>query len=42
MFVNSPSTELRIVPDGAHFFSASHPQEVGEALISFVEKWQKG
>jgi pimeloyl-ACP methyl ester carboxylesterase len=41
MFVNSPSAELHVIPDGAHFLSASHPEKVDDALISFVGKWHK-
>ncbi|APA10750.1 hypothetical protein sscle_06g055200 [Sclerotinia sclerotiorum 1980 UF-70] len=41
MFVNAASKELVIVEGGAHFLSASHPDEVGRALIEFVER-QKG
>jgi hypothetical protein len=29
------------VPGGAHFLSASHPEEVDNALIQFVSKWAK-
>ncbi|KIW97802.1 uncharacterized protein Z519_01386 [Cladophialophora bantiana CBS 173.52] len=39
LFVNSPSAELVVVPGGAHFLSASHPNEVDNALIAFVGKY---
>lgn len=39
LFVNSADAELVTVKDGQHFLSASHPQEVGNALIEFVGKW---
>ncbi|KAL8757636.1 MAG: hypothetical protein Q9199_002061 [Rusavskia elegans] len=41
LFVNSPSANLVTVKDGQHFLSASHPQEVDNALIEFVGKWHK-
>lgn len=41
LFVNSPDAKLVIVKDGQHFLSASHPQEVDNALIDFVGKWHK-
>ncbi|MCJ1452974.1 hypothetical protein MMC28_003319 [Mycoblastus sanguinarius] len=41
MFVNSPDTKLVTVKDGQHFLSASHPQEVDNALIEFVGKNHK-
>jgi len=39
LFKNSKSAELIIIPDGQHFLSASHPKEVDQAVINFVEKW---
>lgn len=39
LFKNAKSAELIIVPDGQHFLSASHPKEVDEAIIKFVDKW---
>ena len=39
MFVNAPSAELVTVQGGAHFLSASHPQDVDKALIAFVGKY---
>ncbi|TVY53140.1 putative hydrolase [Lachnellula cervina] len=39
LFTNAKSAELTTVPDGAHFLSASHPEEVGQALINFIGKW---
>ncbi|KAL8865889.1 MAG: hypothetical protein Q9215_004425 [Flavoplaca cf. flavocitrina] len=41
LFANSPSAELVTVEGGQHFLSASHPQEVDNALIKFVRKWHK-
>ncbi|KAK3943358.1 Alpha/Beta hydrolase protein [Diplogelasinospora grovesii] len=41
LFVNSPDAQLVTVEGGAHFLSASHPQEVGQALINFVTKYSK-
>jgi pimeloyl-ACP methyl ester carboxylesterase len=37
LFANSPNAELRIVDDGQHFLSASHPQEVNPAALEFVQ-----
>ena len=39
LFVNSPEAKLVTVKDGQHFLSASHPEEVDNALIDFVGKW---
>ena len=39
MFVNAPSKELRVVEGGAHFLSASNPDEVDSAVLEFVKKW---
>lgn len=41
MFTQSPSAELQTVQGGAHFLSASHPQDVDSALINFIGKWHK-
>ncbi|KAL8928956.1 MAG: hypothetical protein Q9172_000708 [Xanthocarpia lactea] len=41
LFVNSPSANLVTIKNGQHFLSASHPQEVDNALIEFVGKWHK-
>lgn len=41
MFVNSPSAKVHVIDGGAHFLSASHPEKVDEAVISFVGKWHK-
>lgn len=41
LFTNSPDAQLITVKDGQHFLSASHPQEVDNALIDFVKKWHK-
>ncbi|TEY66035.1 hypothetical protein BOTCAL_0134g00060 [Botryotinia calthae] len=37
LFVNAASKELVAVEGGAHFLSATHPNEVARALIGFVE-----
>lgn len=36
MFVNAPVADLVLVEGGAHFLSASHPEDVDDALIRFV------
>ena len=41
MFVNSPEAKLVTVKDGQHFLSASHPEEVDNALLEFVGRWHK-
>ena len=41
MFVNAPEANLVTVKNGAHFLSASHPQDVDNALIQFIGKWHK-
>ncbi|KAL8691767.1 MAG: hypothetical protein Q9224_004099 [Gallowayella concinna] len=41
LFVNSPSANLVSVKNGQHFLSASHPQDVDNALLEFVGKWHK-
>ena len=41
LFVNSPEAKLITVKDGQHFLSASHPKEVDNALIEFVQKWHR-
>ncbi|CAF9912000.1 MAG: hypothetical protein ALECFALPRED_007801 [Alectoria fallacina] len=41
MFVNSPEARLVTIKNGQHFLSASHPEEVDNALIEFVGKWHK-
>ena len=41
MFVNAPEANLITVKGGAHFLSASHPQDVDNALIQYVGKWHK-
>ncbi|KAF7910049.1 uncharacterized protein EAF01_003767 [Botrytis porri] len=38
LFVNAASKELVTVEGGAHFLSATHPNEVGRALVGFVER----
>lgn len=39
MFMNSPEAKLITVENGQHFLSASHPKEVDNALIEFVQRW---
>lgn len=39
LFVNSRDARLQTVDGGTHFLNASHPKEVDQALIDFVEKW---
>jgi len=41
LFVNSPDAKLVTIQDGAHFLSASNPEEVDKALIEFVKKYGK-
>lgn len=41
LFVNSTDAKLVTVKDGQHFLSASHPQEVDNALVEFVGKFHK-
>ena len=38
MFVNAPSKELKVVEGGAHFLSASNPDEVDSAVLEFCEE----
>lgn len=39
LFVNSADAELRVVEDGRHFMSASHPDDVNAAVVEFVGRW---
>jgi pimeloyl-ACP methyl ester carboxylesterase len=39
LFPNSPGAELRVVEGGRHFLSATHPDEVGNATIEFIDRW---
>ena len=41
LFTGTKSKELRVVEGGQHFLSASHPEEVGRAMLEFVKKWHK-
>lgn len=41
LFTGSPDARVKVVEDGQHFLSFSHPQEVDEALIEFVGKYGK-
>ncbi|PNS16974.1 hypothetical protein CAC42_4938 [Sphaceloma murrayae] len=41
LFVNSPDATVQIVEGGQHFLSASHPEEVENATLTFVEKYTK-
>ncbi|ETI26514.1 hypothetical protein G647_03291 [Cladophialophora carrionii CBS 160.54] len=38
MFTNAKVAGLTVVPGGAHYLSASHPKEVGTAVMEFVDK----
>jgi pimeloyl-ACP methyl ester carboxylesterase len=38
MFASSPDARLEVIQGGNHFLSATHPQEVDAAIISFVKK----
>lgn len=38
LFVNSPDARLEVIKGGNHFLSATNPQEVDAAMISFVKK----
>ncbi|KAF1356174.1 alpha/beta hydrolase fold family protein [Delphinella strobiligena] len=42
LFTNSPDARLVTVPNGQHFLSFSHPQEVDSQLIQFVSKYAGG
>ena len=37
-FVNSPDAQLRVIEDGQHFMSASHPEVVNEAAVDFINR----
>ncbi|KAG9953637.1 alpha/beta-hydrolase, partial [Aureobasidium melanogenum] len=39
MFVESPDAQLKVVQDGQHFLSFSHPKEVDDAVAGFVSKY---
>ncbi|KAI4841792.1 alpha/beta hydrolase fold family protein [Aureobasidium sp. EXF-8845] len=39
MFVGSPDAQLKVVQDGQHFLSFSHPEEVDAAVAEFVAKY---
>ncbi|CAG7940355.1 unnamed protein product [Penicillium salamii] len=36
MFTGSPDAQLKTIENGAHFLSASHPEEVNSAVLKFV------
>jgi microsomal epoxide hydrolase len=38
MFTNAKTADLMVVPEGAHYLSATHPKEVNAAVLEFVEK----
>jgi pimeloyl-ACP methyl ester carboxylesterase len=40
LFVNSTNAELRVVEEGQHFLSASHPGDVNTAAIEFINRWK--
>lgn len=39
LFENSPNAQLKIVENGQHFLSASHPAQVNSATIDFIKRW---
>jgi pimeloyl-ACP methyl ester carboxylesterase len=39
MFAGSPEAQLKVVKDGQHFLSFSHPEEVDSAVAEFVAKY---
>lgn len=39
MFINSPDAKLIPIEGGAHFLSASHPNEINRAILEFVAKY---
>ncbi|KAI7215854.1 alpha/beta-hydrolase [Hortaea werneckii] len=41
LFVNSPDAKLKVIENGQHFLSFSHPKEVDEALLGFVGRYEK-
>ncbi|KAI7238196.1 alpha/beta-hydrolase [Hortaea werneckii] len=41
LFVNSPDAKLKVIENGQHFLSFSHPKEVDEALLEFVGRYEK-
>ena len=41
LFTSSPDAQLKVVDQGQHFLSASHPKEVDNFLIDFVSKYHK-
>lgn len=41
LFTNSSDARLVIIPDGQHFLSFSHPEEVDSQLVEFVGKYAK-
>ena len=40
-FTGSPNAELKVVEQGQHFLSGSHPQIVNQAALDFVIKFHK-
>lgn len=38
-FTRSESAELKVIDDGQHFLSASHPAEVNAATREFIRRW---
>ncbi|KAI7466530.1 alpha/beta-hydrolase [Hortaea werneckii] len=41
LFVNSQDAKLKVIENGQHFLSFSHPKEVDEALLEFVGRYEK-
>ena len=42
MFTGAEAKEVVVVEGGAHFLSASHPEEVDGRVLEFVKKWSAG
>lgn len=41
MFTAASSAELKVIENGHHFLSGSHPKEVNQAAIEFIKKFHK-
>ena len=39
LFTHSPDARLHVVDGGAHFLSASHPDDVNRATAEFIRRW---
>ena len=40
LFTGAKKASLMVVEGGQHFLSASHPEQVGKAMVDFVTRWQ--